>query len=197
MALSITPNKYMGEDVFETIKIAKELCRSVTVNSALFPPREETGRSEQQDDFDIDLYLRIFQLLDKLNGYQSIEIEDNKLPPIGGTKQECTECGFQCGGGRSAFAVNWKGVVSPCNRMDSICCDAVKNGFKTAWEHINREVNKWPRVAECDGCAYFEVCRNCPAEMMMYAPPGKQPFGLCEKTRYFVQHGVVRIPECE
>ena len=87
--------------------------------------------------------------------------------------------------------------MMPCNRMEMIHAYPLQVGFKEAWAKINREVHEWPRVPECEGCVYREVCTSCVATFLEYAGPGKQPVGLCERVRYFVQHGIMRIPECD
>ena len=197
LSLNVTPNNFLGDDVFETIRIAKGLTKAVTVNSTMFSPREETGRSAQKDNPNIDHYVQIYRLLNELDGREVKEIDANKLPPAGGPSHECEECGLRCGGGRSCFTINWKGTMLACNRMDIIHADPLSEGFKSAWEKVNQRANSWPRVPECIGCPYDEICCNCMANMLNYAEPGKQPIALCEQTKYLVQHGVRHIPECD
>lgn len=195
--ISITPNRYLGEDIFETIRIAKELSKKVFINTFYTSPREETGRSGYQDDANTELYIRAIKYLARLNGRETIEINEEKLPPIGGNCHETSECGFQCGGGRSAFAIDWKGTITPCTDMDIIRGYPLEEGFAAAWAQINQEVNNWPRVPECEGCAYEEACDKCAAKMLRYAEPGKVPTELCEQTREFVRNGVKHISACE
>ena len=197
VALAITPCEFMGDDIFDTVRLAKSFGQSLTVNSVLFPPREETGRSEQQVDSSDETYLRIYQLVQELNGVKTKEIAEEELPPYGSDVHECRECGLRCGGGRAAFVVNWKGTLMPCNRMDMICAYPLKEGFKAAWTKVNQEANRWPQVPECDQCAYREVCNNCAANMLQYAEPGKQPIKLCERTKFFVRCGIRQLPECK
>ena len=195
--LVVTPSNYLGEDVLETIRAAKDITRQVTLNSELFPPREETGRSRQQDNPDADMYIRMRRLLNELNGRETREIDPEKLPPAGGPFHECDQCGLECGGGRSGFVVDWKGTLMPCNRLDMIRAYPMKEGFREAWSRVHREAASWPRVPECVGCAYRKVCNNCAATKLRYAEPGKQPTEMCEMIRYYVRHGVMRIPECD
>ena len=193
----MTPSVYLGEDVFKTLEIGRKITNLVWVNSGLFKPREETGRSKQADDLYTDFYIRIYQFINELDGIESKEIEENKLPPAGGEIHGCEQYGLLCGGGRSSFVVDWKGTMMPCNRMDMICSYPLQDGFKEAWDTINKAACNWPRASECQGCAYHDICNRCAANMLMYAEPGKQPKGLCEKTKLFVQHGVNHIPECD
>lgn len=195
--LVVTPSKYMGEDTLETIRIAKGITKLTTVNSTVFAPREETGRSQQQDSLDADAYVRIFRLMDELDGIKRNAIDPEKLPPVGGPSHECDQCGLLCGGGRSGFVVDWKGNLMPCNSLDMIQADLLKDGFKEAWTKVNRAVLNWPWVPECQGCAYYGVCHRCTGIMVQYADPGKQPVEMCKQIKYLVEHGVMNFTECE
>ena len=195
--LTVTPSRYLGEDVLETVRLGRRLGKSLVVNTSLFAPREETGRSRQEDGIDADQYIRIYRLMNEMDGRETKEIDPDRLPPVGGPSHECTQCGLQCGGGRSAFVIDWKGTMMPCNRLNVVHADPIREGFKEAWARINREAESWPRVPECDGCAYQSVCNICAASMLRYAEPGRQPTELCETVRYYIRHGVMKMPECE
>ena len=195
--ISITPNKYLGEDLLETIRMAKDLCKIVFINNTIMAPRKETGRSEQQDDIELDLYIRACQLCFGMEGQKPSVISEDKLPPCGGPSHEVSEYGLLCGGGRSSFAIDWKGTMTPCTDLDIISAYPLKDGFTTAWSKINQTVNQWPRVPECKGCAYESACNNCAANVLRFAERGKMPTGLCERTKELVRNGVRSIPECE
>ncbi len=197
VSLTVTPSRFLGEDVLETIRAGRKITKAVSTNSCIFTPREETGRSQQRDDPDPDDYIRIYKLLNELQGRETKGINPDRLPPIGGPSHECDQCGLVCGGGRSGFVIDWKGTLIPCNRLSMIHAYPLKEGFKEAWKRVNREANNWPRVPECEGCAYRGVCNNCAATMLEFADPGKQPVKMCEQVKYYVQHGVMHIPDCE
>ena len=197
VCINLTPSNFLGEDLIETIRVARELCKAVTINSCIFSPREETGRSGQQDDPETDLYIRAYRYYDSLEGRETREIDTAELPPCGGPAHETEKRGLRCGGGRSGFVMGWKGTVTPCNRMYMIHGDAIKDGFASAWAKVNREANDWPRVPECEGCAYDGICNNCAGNMLRFAEPGTLPTALCEQTKAFVRHGVRHVPECE
>ena len=195
--LVITPNRFLGEDVLETIRTATKISRKVVVNSSIITPREETGRSGQRDDPDADLYVRIFRLMNELDGIETKEIDPEDLPPAGGPCHECEQRGLGCGGARSGFVTDWQGNLMPCNSLDLIKADPFKDGFKAAWDSIHEQVMNFPQVPECQGCAYAEVCHRCAGIMILYAEPGKQPVEMCEQIRYLVRHGVMKLPECD
>ena len=52
LTISITPDSYLGVNVFETIRTAKGLNDRLLISSALFDPREETGKAGQETDLD-------------------------------------------------------------------------------------------------------------------------------------------------
>ena len=197
VTLSITPSRYLGEDVFKTIKTAKSLCKLVHVNSQIFSPREETGRSGQHHEVDINTYIRIYRFLNELEGRDNFMIPEDKLPPAGGPFHECTECGLQCGGGRSHYTIDWHGTMTPCNRMTMICAYPLQEGFISAWKKINDTSKNWPRVPECIECPYDKVCNNCPANMQRFIESGTSPTTLCEETIAFVRNGARKISDCE
>ena len=195
--VNITPSIYLGEDILETVRLGKSLSKAFMVSSGVFAPRKDTGRSQQQDNLETEMFIRIYQLIKEMDGDEVIEVDEDKLPPTGSACHECTEYGLQCGGGRSSFVITWEGVMIPCNRMDMIHADALNDGFPTAWKVINHGTNLWPRVPECKECPYNLVCERCTANQLRFAEPGKQPIELCERTKTFVRHGVRHIPDCE
>ena len=194
--LSVTPNKYLGEDVFDTILLGKSLDSMLVVNNYLLNPREETGRSGQHDEIDIDFYIKLRYFLDGKEDSQIQIVPEDRLPPIGGPAHECVQCGLKCGAGRSSFNIDWKGNMYPCTQLSMVESYPLRTGFVDAWKQINQVVENWPRVAECEGCAYASVCSVCAAKMLQFTEPGKQPVLLCEQTKYLVQHGAWHIPEC-
>ena len=197
LILTITPSVYLGESVIDTVREAKKLCKAVQINSSLFIPREETGRSDHKDEAKTDLYIQIYRFMSEAEGREIHEIPEELLPQPGGPHHECTECGILCGGGRSGFVIDWKGRMIPCNQLEKIQGEPLRVGLKESWKYINSVVNSWPRVPECKGCPYYTACDTCPAVMARYAQPGKQPFKLCEKTKYMVRNGIRKIPACD
>lgn len=196
--ICVTPSVYLGEDVFETIRTAYELFPNVKINSNLFTPKEETGRSGQGDDPDVEMYIRMFRYVASLRGQTLQTIDEARLPETGcpaDGKQK--PCGLLCGAGRGCFSIDWKGMMVPCSMLREIMEDPLRIGFEQAWKRINKAANSWPRPAECEGCAYASVCNNCAAYMKQFAKPGDKPEELCRNTKKLVSAGVFSIPDCE
>lgn len=196
LTVSVTPNRFLGEGVFQTMRTARSLCEHLMISNALFDPREETGRAGQEADLSLEDYCRIHRLKNELDGIPSREIPEEQLPEPGGPCHEASGCGLRCGGGQSGFSIDWRGIMHPCERLQDIEADPMRDGFLPAWETLHKAASDWPQVPECDGCPYFPTCIQCAAYMRTFTAPGKQPVELCRRTKYLVQHGVWRIPEC-
>ncbi len=194
LIISITPNHALGEDVFETVRLAESITKDVIINTSLFTPAGETWRSIT--DPDMDYYVRILQFHKKLLGAKIQECPEDELPVPGGPCRECGEKGLLCGGGRSGFVINWKGEMRICNRMEPRSFP-LQEGFTEAWRKIHETAENWPWPAKCRGCAYEEICCRCAAEVLKYTEPGEEPEALCAKTRYMVSRGVLPFPDCE
>lgn len=194
--LNVTPCRALGEDVFGTIRLARELCRSVVVNHLLSQPREETGRAQEVCDLDDDFYIRILQFQNELDGIQMGTCPEEKLPAEGGPDPDGIRYGVLCGAGRSGFCVNWKGIMIPCNELEIVRTYPLETGFPEAWQQIREAVDHYPRASVCDGCAYEPVCERCIGCVATFAEPGTWPHPLCERTKRFVQQGVYPVPDC-
>lgn len=197
VVLSITPSSYLGEDALETLKIAYSLTGSANISPMLLNPREETGRSGDSDEADLDLYIRLYRLYAELNGQEPGEVYDGILPEAGSSCSECVAHGIRCGAGRSLFTMNWKGIMTFCSSLDRVKCYPLEDGFMTAWKKLNKAAENWLVAPECEGCAYKSVCINCAAYENQFAEPGKKPVVLCERTKYFVRNGIWNAPVCE
>ena len=197
LQICVTPCRELGEDVFGTIRLARELCRNVRINQLLTVPREETGRDRNFTDADEDLYIRIQKFQHELDGVHLATCPADRLPAEGGPDPDRVLHGVLCGGGRSGVDVNWKGVMYPCNELNGICAYPLETGFAKAWRQIREAVDRWPRSSACEGCAYESVCIKCVGQIAAFSEPGTWPHALCERTKRFVQQGVYPMPDCE
>ena len=196
LILSITPSLTLGEDVFDTIRLAWQLTKNVFVNTSLFTPPGDLGRNRKEEDPDAVFYARVLRLHREMHGAEIKEYAESELPSPGGNCTDCEWHGLSCGGGRSGFVINWKGEMQICNRLQ-VKSDPLRDGFAAAWQSIHHAAENWPRAAACRGCAYEESCGICAAEAMKYAAPGEKPEALCRRTRYLASKGVLNVPPCE
>ena len=196
VAIAITPNKYMDEGIFQTIKLAKELGIYYNISGILTDPKEETGRSGQDHNLPVDGHVQILVYRNQLEGIETIPIPPEKLPPPGGPYHEWQGCGLTCKAGQSCFTVEWDGKLYACGSIREIWAEPVRIGFENAWNHVRQEALKYPVVPECIDCPYESVCTNCAAIKTQYAGKGRRPLLLCKQTQFLVQQGVMRIPDC-
>ena len=196
LLVTITPNSFLGEDVFETIRTARSFSDNVFINTSLFSPPEEPWRLAESDDPDIEFYAKILRFDKELRGIQLHERPLDELPPPGGCSDVCQERGLECGGGRSGFVISWKGEMRICNRLAPRSYP-LRDGFDSAWRVIHEAAVSWPRIPACRGCAYETVCSRCAAEILKYGDPGNRPAALCERTRYMASRGILSFSECK
>lgn len=197
LSISVTPNRFLGSDVLDTMRLAKSLCPSMRVNGSLTPPRPETGRTDLPIDVDEDAYIQIYRLRNELNGYDTKTCPVENLPPPGGPCKEGIVHGLECGGGRSGFSINWRGEMNPCDNLDMVKVYPLRDGFENAWRAIKQAVSEWPRPMVCQDCPYASVCEQCAGILLQYSPPGICSPALCERTKRFVQQGAFQISGCE
>ena len=196
LSITVTPNPFLGEDVFDTIRTARSLTDQLLINTSLFVPRDEPWRMKGEKDLDVDFYVRIQRFYHELEGFRNQQVPEDELPAPGGPHHACDVCGLECGGGRSGFVITWKGEMCPCNRLE-IRSYPLRDGFSKAWQIVNQAAENWPRVPECLECPYEQVCDKCAARMAQYAAPGHQPTALCRQTRYMVSQGIKPLSHCE
>ena len=196
LRINVTPCRALGEDVFGTIRLAYQLSREVMVNHLLSEPRAETGRAQAVKDLDEDFYIRIMRFQNELKGISLQTCPAEALPPEGGPDPEGVRLGLLCGAGRSGFNLNWKGDMHPCNELERIEAHPLETGFDEAWRQIRQAVDRWPRAAACEGCAYEPFCESCVGRVAAFAEPGAWPHRLCERMKRFVQQGVYPAPGC-
>ena len=196
LSVSVTPNRHLGEDVFETVRLAHSLADDVFINTSLFAPADEPWRLNGADEPDNAFLARLLRYDQELRGISAPEIPADDLPAPGGPYTGCGECGVTCGGGRSWFVIDWRGRMHPCNRLPATG-EPLVEGFPEAWRKTNHTALDWPRTAACRGCAYEEACDHCAAERAKYAAPGEQPLALCNRTKYLVSKGVLPAPRCD
>lgn len=196
LLVTITPSRLLGEDVYETIRAAREISENVFINTSLFVPEDEPWRMSAADDPDVEYYVSVLRYNQALQGLPCRECPESALPEPGGPHTGSTDRGLACGGGRSGFVITWKGEMRICNRLNPKGYP-LRDGFDEAWRTIHEAAVNWPRAAECRDCAYEAVCNKCAAEALKYAKAGERPTALCVKTRYMASRGVLSLSDCD
>ena len=191
IAISITPNEYMYNDIRSLLKTAVELQLPYYINSSLKPPRKNTGRTEH--DLTDEQYIELYRIANEISNSSLTEIDSSELPDV--NHEAHKRHGLRCGGGRSAFVMTYDGQICPCHSLYETRVDAIKMGFSEAWKQLNALANNYPIPGECISCKYRDVCLTCPA-MHTHAPAiGHCDPRICERTKKLVMAGIIPLPK--
>ncbi len=186
--ISITPSRYMLEDVRNTIRLVKENDLPYAINIGLMTPRTDTGRGDGEHDISIDDYIEIIKYNRYLNN--KIPVPQKVLPHNNVIGTDFENTGLKCGAGRSTFSINWLGLMNPCAQLSSITAEPLKYGFKSAWQDINKKVSTFPRFTVCDNCPYSHACSICAAENEKMGSRHFLNPKWCEMTWKMVENGI-------
>lgn len=190
LTIAVTPNAYMtdGEQILQLL-FEEQL--PFHINSGIVQPRPETGRALA--DAALDSYISMLKLRSRMKGLElTLEGDPESLPDPGGKKGD-PAIGVTCGAGRSAFAVDWKGNMRPCNNFPCKGEDVLSLGFQQAWKHINYTATHFPLPTECEGCAYKGLCKHCVAEHSAGAETGHASPAVCAMGKRMVIEGFVSL----
>lgn len=193
VAVVLTPNSFMRDDIRSLQEAARSLKLPYNINASLIHPRENTGR--QLADLSIDQYIQIYRIMKELRHESFAPIDPMEIPEENhhGEKQ----FGLQCGGGSSGFNIRYDGRMSPCPSFYSISTEPLKEGFIPAWRQLNSMVGSYPIPAECNGCTYYDYCIHCPVIHNNARNSGHCDPRICERTKRLVQEGFFRWPDKE
>ncbi|MCR5565538.1 MAG: radical SAM protein [Clostridiales bacterium] len=196
VSLAITPSRYMGKGILDTIRTAHSFGTSYYIPTFLVDPKEETGRSGQDHELDFDTYAEAYKLKNTLEGKENLSIDAELLPPPGGPHHKCELTGMKCGGGMSCFDIDWNGAMYICNYSRSVVCHPLTEGFLPSWNKLHQIAAGWSRIPECVDCPYEPFCTECEIRKAKFGKNGQQTPGLlCDFTRCLVQNGVYAVQD--
>lgn len=190
-SLVLTPSAYMREDMQSLVETARSLRIPYGINASLITPRDATGR--QLQDLEIEQYIEMYRILKEIEQEDLYPIDPAELPIE--NQQGNPTYGLQCGGGTSAFVIQYNGKMSPCPSLWEVTTEPLQEGFLNAWAHLNDLVSKYPMPAECENCVYHKFCMNCPAIHNNAHNPGHCDTRICERTKRLVQEGFIKLSE--
>lgn len=195
--ISITPSKYMLEDVKSIIQLVKEIDVPYAINIGIMTPRHDTERDTIAHDISIEDYVDIIKYNRIINGHSFDPMKKIIEPPnITGT--EVVNEGLKCGAGRSSFSINWLGIMNPCTQMTSIASNPLQDGFENSWKSNNKEVKVFPRFKECLNCNYSQACDFCAAENEKLGSRNILNKKWCKKTWMMISYGLRKEnPQCD
>lgn len=196
VTLAVTPSKYMGKGIFDTIRVAHTFGTSYTIPTFLIDPKEETGRSGQDHELDLNTYVEACKLKNILENKENLPIDAELLPSPGGPYHECSLFGLDCGGGMSTYDIDWNGAMYICNYYRSVVCYPLTDGFLSSWNKLHQIASGWKRIPECIECPYEPVCTKCEIRKANFGKNGQQsPQLQCNQTKLMIQNGLYMMQE--
>ena len=189
ISLSITPSKYMRNDIENLINLAEKIHIKYGVNPQLMLPREETGRTKE--DLSVDEYLNIYRFLKSIHNEDIHTVDWSRIPEEnhGGPQRY----GIRCGAGRSSFGIKYDGTMCPCLSLTEITAQPLKIGFENAWAQINSAAEKYALPLECGDCIYQKRCLSCVAVHKSAPVAGHCDPSVCERMKKLVQEGFIPL----
>ena len=183
--ISITPSRYMQDDMKQLIETVESLNIRYEINARLFPARANTGRTVE--DLSLDQYVELYRLRLKYHQQNPTPNDLSELPDV--KREGVGKRGLRCGAGRSSFSIKYDGTMCTCIALDEFSVSAVELGFQGAWKQINEYAKTYPVSCECDGCAYLPVCLHCQAMHKNAPQSGHCDPRICERTVRLAQEG--------
>lgn len=192
LSVAVTPNAFMT-DGQEIIRLLHEEGFYFSINSGLMAPREETGRKVA--DAELETYISMLKLQQSLLGKDlSPQCDPDSLPDPPSSQSD-SPLGVRCGAGRSAFSIDWKGRMRPCNTFPCEPADVLALGFDESWRRVNEIARNFRRPGECEGCYYRSGCKICVSEHAAGAPIGHASPSICAWARRMTAEGLLTIGE--
>ena len=193
ITLAITPSRFMEEDADALLTLAQESGLSYSINTGIFDPRENTGRSGQSLDASPEVYLHLYKRHRAFRGVEVVPVQECDLPMPGAAGEP--RRGIRCAAGNGMFEINWMGTMFACTNLRSIHAEPLKTGFAPAWDSIRHQAQAYLIPAECDGCAYADICVSCPAAHEQNGSAAHCNPYYCQRIRRMVAEGINRLPE--
>ncbi len=191
VALAITPNRFLPDGGEALVKLAHELGLWYTINTALFRPREETGRKHDQIEIEQEGYIRLQLLRRMLNGKPASACAACTLPEPAKTGKPVR--GLLCSAGNSSFDICWDGTMRPCSSFEDVAAYPLQTGFESAWKEIRAASLSYPLPAECMECAYRTICPACVIVHQQDAPVGHASKIICARAKRIVSSGLIEL----
>lgn len=193
VSLTITPSKYMEDDLAKTIELAESLNIPYNINSTLISPRPNAIGNKYN--LSLDQYVELYKTQCRLRGTVLKPRNLKSLPAPGGSENDVIKKGLRCSAGRSSFTVQYNGKMSLCSSLYDVGTNILDLKFKDAWNELNKLAKEYVVPIECNGCPYETICLVCPAAHRESVVLGHCDPKICAQTQRFVQEGIMQIPE--
>lgn len=166
LRIMITPSKFMIPWIEQILMLAKSFGTQVIINDILIEPNKETKRKKADFDLDGKQINKIVQLKRNLQPSINSSTKEEDSCDVFVKRSHIPQKGLYCNGGRTSFAINWDGTMSPCLCFprDIVCAHPFKDGFNFAWNEINFAVKNYVVPEKCSLCNINNKCHYCPTQ---------------------------------
>lgn len=189
VSISITPNKYMKDNILDTLRLMDKMGLEVGINSHLMEPRCETGNCIENIDLSTDEYVELYKERAKMQHLVILPIPESciPIPPV----NETPIVGLPCGGGKSSFSVKWNGRIYPCLMMEDAGVDLSVNTFHEAWLLVHQKVKNYLFPGECMKCKMRLVCPACVLQHDQSGNAEHANENICKRAKRLFAEGLV------
>ena len=189
VSISITPNRYMKDNISDTLRLMEKMGIEVGINSHLMEPRCETGNCIENIDLTTDEYIEMYKEQAKLKhlAISPFPESDIPIPPV----NETPMVGLPCGGGKSSFAVKWDGRMYPCLMLNDGGVDLLANSFHEAWMLVRTIVRNHRFPGECMKCRMRPLCPACVLQHDQSGNAEHANRSICKRAMKLFAEGLV------
>lgn len=193
--LNVSLTQYNAADMQKIYDIAESLGTPMQLATYMFPPiRRSEAMVGENDRFSAEDAAKYSVMWDKFRFSEEQFRLRAEAMRRGISVSENTDCegtpgeGVMCRAGRSAFWLNWQGIMTPCGMMTEPAVSIKELGFSEAWKQIKAATAEIRLPAECAVCGYKHACHACAA--MCVTETGHfnvKPEYVCRMTRETVR----------
>lgn len=168
--LNVSLTQYNAADMQGVYEIAESLGTPMQLATYMFPPiRRDTAMVGENDRFSAEEAAKYSVMWDRMRFSEEQFRARAEAMRRGISVSENTDCegtpgeGIMCRAGRSAFWINWQGIMTPCGMMTEPVASVKKLGFSAAWEATKAATAEIRLPGECAACGYKHACHACAA----------------------------------
>ena len=184
VSISVTPNRFMQDDVVGLLKLLHSLQVEYRIGSTTLPARPDTERDIADYIVDNKVLIEISKIetaYRKQNAEMTASQPEKKYTFR--IKGQSELVGPPCAAGTANFHVNWKGEMTPCIAFYTVAKSLLGCSVEEAWQWVCDAMKAYQLPVECQGCMYAAICIGCPAEKTFGVLNGKLNNLVCKRTK--------------
>lgn len=194
VSISITPSKYLLDDVVNIIKLCTKEKLKYNITYSLIDARSGTERSIEDYGLTAAEETHLRDAVRRCTGRKLYEQGQNFSPPDRcDTETICR--GIECNAGKGSFVVTWDGAMHPCFRITDIGVSLKENTFVDAWRKISAATDEIIVPYECEFCSAKKSCNPCHIMRADSNEPQHCNPDMCKRTLLKISEGLEKYPK--